>query len=318
MNIVVKRTVDLSESEINEINQLFNVIFERERTSNLFKEEFLNTSKGYSYHAVLYDEENKIKGHNAYIPFLYRKDDKKFDAVLSVDAMIHPTWRGKGVYRQLLAACDDAAKKDNCKLRIGFPNDNSYPLQIKYFKMREIGALDTYFLPVRIGGVVPKLRVLNFLSIIASFILILISYLSVFCKRIKHYKYSKDRNTFDSYRYQWFDGDYKIVERENLKFVYKKSNFKGKEAIFLMDVFPLSKSNFDKACRYIYYKEFKSVPIIIFVGRLDFMPLSMIRIPYKFEPKHFHFIGKPYDDFISEDVFDIRNWDVNLSNYDLL
>ena len=45
----------------------------------------------------------------------------------------------------------------------------------------------------------------------------------------------------------------------------------------------------------------------------------MIKVPRKLEPKRFYFLGKVLDEsFENESIYNIKNWDVNLSNYDLL
>lgn len=319
MEIIVKKTHELSDDEIKSIYHLFEEVFEKQRSVFFFREEFENNPIGYSYHAIWYDDDRTVIGHNVYIPFQYVKNDVKFMLALSTDAMIHPKHRGKGGYRQLVMACGEMAQKEGCKMRIGFPNDNSYPVQIRGFKFKDIGSLTTYCLPIHLSGINVKLRFLNFLSVIGSFIVILFSHLSLFSQKTYTVKYKKDRSSFDSFRYKWFSGDYRIIEKNKYKFVYRRFEFKGKKGTFLMDVHPMSKANFDKACRYIYFHEFNTTPFIIYVGHLKFYPLSMIRIPKRCEPKQFHFVGKVFDtDFMDSDVFDIDNWDVNLSNYDLL
>jgi uncharacterized protein YfeS len=46
---------------------------------------------------------------------------------------------------------------------------------------------------------------------------------------------------------------------------------------------------------------------------------GMIKIPKKIEPKQFNFSIKILDNNIkSENIENIKNWDVNLSSYDLL
>lgn len=317
MDIVVKRTNELTKAEVSAIYRLFEVVFEKKREDDSFFEEFGNTSKGYSYHAIGV-ENGEIVGHNVYVPFRYLKDGQPFFLALSMDAMVHPAYRGKGLYRKLLMACGEAAMADGCKMRMGFPNDNSYPIQVKYFKFDEIGSLDTYCLPIRVGGVSKRVSFLNPLSKFFASFIILFSHLSQRSRKEYSFRFRKDRSDFDEHRYKWFGGDYQIVERNGFKFVYRNSDFKGIQATFLMDVYPLSKRNFDEACRCIYSLE-KQTPIILYVGKLPFKPLSMLRIPHCVEPKHFHFVGKVFDEnFLGTEVLDIKNWEVNLSNYDLL
>lgn len=317
MEILTKKTTDITPEEAHGIYDLFELVFKKKRNVASFYDEYCNTSKGYSYHAIAKDGE-KIIAHNVYVPFKYLKDNIPFYLALSIDAMVHPDYRGKGLYGRLVEACGAAAIRDGCKMRIGFPNENSYPVQIKKFKFNDIGSLNTYCLPVNIGAIYKKLRILTPIGKLFTKIIIGFSVLSKWSKQEYLYKYRKDRSDFDNHRYKWFDGDYEIVEYESIKFVYKNSDFKGQQATFLMDVFPLSKKNFDEACRYIYRHE-KTTPIILYVGNLPFFPLSMMRIPKFIEPKHFHFVGKIFDkEFVDEDSLKINNWEVNLSNYDLL
>ena len=59
--------------------------------------------------------------------------------------------------------------------------------------------------------------------------------------------------------------------------------------------------------------------MIIYVGMLPFTPISLLTVPHRFEPKRFNFTCQPLiEDFFDDSLYDIRNWDVNLSSYDLL
>ena len=319
MNIKVKRTHEISDEEIIEIYDLFYKVFRKKRDVCFFREEFSNNPKGYSYHALCYNENDKIVGHNVYIPFLYKKCNYEFYLALSTDAMVDPVYQGQGIYRKLLQSCEDAAIKDGCKMRIGFPNGNSFPIQIKAMKYIEIGKLSIYCLPIRLSVINTKLKILDCISIVLAYAMGYFSYLSAFSNKIYSYKYEKVRKQYDKYRYRWFNGDYKKVTLNDCEFVYKKAEYKGREALFLMDVYPLSKANFDKVCRYMLFHEIANAPMILYVGHIEFTPFSMLKVPEKLEPKKFHFVVKVFDNaFFGDDVFKISSWNVNLSNYDLL
>lgn len=317
INVIVKRTSELSNDEKNQICGLFKDVFHKDRSVIEFLSEYSNTFCGFSYHALAVDS-GKIVGHNAYIPFLYKDGDDCIKVVLSTDAMIDSNYRGKGLYKKLLNACGDVAITDGFHLRIGFPNDNSFPIQSKYFKMRRIGSLSTYMMPVNMGAVRKWLYPLSLLTVPFSFLFHLLSFCSI-SKKEYVAKFRKDRENNDRFRYKWFGGDYQQVFLDDFKFVYKNADFKGVPATFLMDVNPMTKYNFDCACRYIYSHEFCSLSMLIYVGHLSFTPMSLIKVPNCIEPKHFNFMGKIYDSSVVDaDVFDIDNWEVNLSNYDLL
>lgn len=317
IEIIKKKSTDFTDVDIENLYLLFQIIFHKQRTINEFKNQFLNTTLGYSFHAIAKDGE-KIVGHNVYIPFRYFKNNEPFLLCLSVDAMIHPDYRGKGLYKKMLNACEEMAKAEGCKMRIGFPNDNSYPVQVYGFKYNDIGRLKTYCLPIKVGKLNNKLRFFNTLSKSLSRFLILMSNFSKSTNE-KDFIFKKDVNDFNKYRYKWFRGKYEHIDIDNVKIIYKDSKFKGLPATFIMDIYPMNKHNFDLGVREVYKRVKSYSPIILYVGNIDFIPLSMIRIPHKVEPKHFHFVTKIFDkDVIGEESFDIKNWDLNLSNYDLL
>lgn len=315
--VITKFTTELGESEIDDILLVFKEIFHKERTPADFSNEYLNTARGYSYHALAIDD-GHIVGHNAYIPFDYKIGEESVVCVLSVDAMITPEYRGRGLYKRLLLACSSAAQADGCELRIGFPNENSYPIQVRAFDMKKIGELRTYCLPVRLSGLSKRFVLFDILSIPISFCIVALSALIPFGRNNANTKYRWDYERMPNYRFKWYNADdYKIVEASGFRFVYKTADFKGIPATFLMDVEPLSRRNLDKACRYIFFHEFKQLSLLLYVGNLPFTPFSLITVPKRFEPKQFNVIGKCYGNS-PEDFYSIKNWKLNLSNTDLL
>lgn len=319
IEIVKKKTLDISENEVHAIYQLFDDVFHKQRKTEDFYNQYRNTFKGYSYHALAI-ENGRIVGHNAYMPFQYLKDSlEPFMLVISVDAMIHADCRGKGIYRKMLHACEEMAIEEGCKIRVGFPNDNSYPVQINGFKYIDIGELSTYVLPTKISTLKPSLRLFDWLCILFSNTLSFLSRLPG--GKMEHrYAYAKDRNTFDNYRYNWAKNKYKVVKlQDNGIARYCNEEYQGKYATFIMDVFPLTRNNFDRAVRQI-KKTNPEAGLFLYVGNLPFTPLSMVKIPKILAPKKFHFVGKILDPkfFTPNDVIKIENWELNLSNYDLL
>lgn len=309
------KSFELSDQDIEQIYNLYDIVFHEKRDSNFFKEQYLNTALGYSFHAVA-EEDGKIVGHNVYVPFFYYKNNERFLLALSIDAMVHPDFQGQGIYSKLLYACEELAKKEGCKIRIGFPNENSYPIQTKAFKYHDFGTLDIYFLPHRLSKLNSLLLPIEWLSRVVNKIKYSKNFSRVDFEPVI-FPIRRDRKSFDKYRFNWFGGNYQIVEKEKCTFVYRAAKFKGISALFLMDVYPLSKQNFDLATKYLFERE-RDYPFIIYVGHLPFKP-SMYKIPKKVEPKHFHFVGVALDEkFNNKEILDINNWELNLSSYDLL
>jgi hypothetical protein len=316
-NLIVKKTTELTSEEIALINNLFNDVMKRDRTEEGFKRLFLNTPLGYSFHVMLMEGEELIGFHSG-LPFYYLNNGQRFIAGLGIDTMTAVGHRDFFNVRDMFVACEKAMKEEGCTLRIGFPNDNSYPVLKKGFKYKDIGKLDTYFLPIRIGGVKKSLRVLNPFSKLFAWIVIQCSRLSKNKTQCK-YQYQKEHSTFDAIRYKWFDGDYPSVTIGDTVAHYKVNEHDGVRTAFILDVHPRSKAMFDAVVREVYKKEHKSIDLIMYVGHLTFKPMSLLRMPHKYEPKHFNFTCKPLDkEAFDDSLYQIDNWDVNLSNYDLI
>lgn len=316
-NLIVKKTTELTSDEITLINRIFNDVMKRTRTEEGFKRLFLNTPFGYSYHVMLFEGEKLIGIHSG-LPFYYLNNGKRFVAGLGIDTITAIGHRDFFNVRDMFAACEKVMKEDGCLLRIGFPNDKSYPVLKKGFKYKDIGKLDTYFLPIRIGGIRKSLWFLNPISRMFAWLVIQCSRLSN-NKTLCNYQYQKELSTFDTIRYKWFDGDYQTVVKGNTVAHYKVSKHEGVRTAFILDVQPRSNASFDAVVREVYRKEHKSIDLIMYVGYLPFTPMSLIRMPHKYEPKHFNFTCKPLvKDAFDDSLYDISKWDVNLSNYDLV
>lgn len=318
MKVVVKKTNEVSDEEILSIYNLYERIFQQKHEVSHFREMFTNSSLGYSYHSFLLNDESEIVGFHSCMPFYYFKGEEKFLAALGINSMVHPEYRDFFHFSDMFLACQRATKEDGCKLRIGFPNDNSYPIVTKGFRHRLVGELSTYILPIRIGGIKKSMRALNFSSQLFSIILVGLSKLNR-SKRIHKVQYQKDRDSFDKYRFKWFGASYKIVETNDIKFVYKVNTHEGVDVAFLLDVYPLNGKNFDQAVRCIYKKERANVDMIMYIGNLKFRTWSLLKVPNNFAPKKFRFtIYKLDKKFFDNSILDINNWELNLSNYDLL
>lgn len=317
MEVICKKTTEITDDEIKDIYRLFEEVFKQKRDPSTFREEYGNTVIGYSYHSMLLHE-GEIVGFHSCLPFYYLDNGKMFIAGLGIDSMVKKEHRGFFGFRDMIAACEKRMHDDGCVIRIGFPNDNSYPILIKGFKYKDIGKMITYFLPLRVGGVKPSLRFLNPLSIVGAWLVIQLSKLSL-NKKEYSFRYAKERESFDKIRYKWFNGDYKTIETGGTITRYKVKVQEGVRTAFILDVHPMSKKMFDKVVRYIYKTEKRNIDLIMYVGHLPFTPMSLITMPHKYEPKHFNFTCKVLEKgYFDDSIYNINNWDVNLSNYDLL
>lgn len=313
MEFIVKKTTECKKDELMQIVKLYNEIFDKNLTLDYMLNLYTQNPFGYSYHSLIVDNGN-IVGMNVYVPVLFRKNEEKVLMANSIDSMVSKPYRDYFNYHDMVIAAYKYMKQEGVKFVYGYPNDKAYPVVMKSKLMREIGKMYTYCLPYRIGGVKRILSFANFLSI--SFCWCWLSICKLFAsKKVVAFRYDKDLESYNQTRYKRDDGEY--MQKDG--FVYKILDYEGVRAAFIVDVFEKSAYNFCKAAIYILKNESRKFDILLYPGYLPFKFAGMIRIPHKFEPKHFYFTGKILDkQFAGDDIWDINNWDTNLSNYDLL
>lgn len=313
MEFIVKKTTECSQEELIQMNELFNTVFERERPLEIMMNQYTQNPFGYSYHSLIVDD-GRIVGMNVYIPVYFKKDGENVLFADSVDSMVSKKYRDFFNYKDMVDAAYKYMRKEGVKFAYGYPNDNAYPVVIKSKLMKEVDKMYTYCLPYRIGGVKKGICWLNWASKI--FCKCWVSVASLFASsEVKPYRIEKDLESYNATRYKRNDGQYSFGDG----FVYKIMEYEGIRTAFLIDVFEKSAKNFCKAVKYIIKHESKNFDILLYPGHLRFAHCGMIKIPHKFEPKRFVLTGKVLDkSFDFDGLWDINNWDTNLSNYDLI
>ena len=318
MEFIVKTTTELTEAEQAEILALFNAVFGKTRPLAHFRNQFLNNPLGYSYHSII-REAGKIVGCDSYIPSYYIVGGRRLLFSNSVDTMISKPFRDFVNLYDMVVAVHDYMKKDGVICAYGFPNDNAYPVYHKAKLMRDVGSLTTYCLPYRIGGVKPALKAFNSFS--QLFTKLYVAGSGLFAgKKVHRFAIEKEAQTYNATRYKRLDGDYRVIPDEQGGFVYKLMEYEGVRSAFLVDVFEKSAANFNRAVKHILKNHAREFDILLYVGRLPFRCSGLIKLPQKLSPKNFHFTGEILAKGAVDEklFFNINNWDVNLSNYDLL
>lgn len=322
MKIVCKKTTELTAEEKQQICDCFGAVFEGHTKSLLdFENEFMNTCLGYSFHTMLKSDEGIVVGLYAVIPFDYMYQGSKQLFAIGVDFMIRKDFRND--FKNVMGICGESmkfTKANGVTCIFAFPNDLSHQLNTRILRMKDIGKLYTYILPYKVGDAKPKLKALNFGSMLFSWLMLGVSALD-FRKTKYSTMFERDRSTFDNTRYKWFNpSEYRFYKDGDMSCSWKVADFEGVKAAFLMDFYPVSSSNFNKAVRAMFNAEKSNVGIFLYVGNLPFVTTSMVNIPLKYAPKNFNFVAQVLDKskVASDDVFNVNNWDVNLASYDLL
>jgi hypothetical protein len=256
---------------------------------------------------------------NSYIPCHYIINGEYYLFTNSVDTAVSKPYRDFANFYDMVVNAFDYMRKSGVTFTYGFPNDNSYLIFKKAKLFKDIGKLHTYCLPYRIGGVKPNLKVLNLFS---KLLCLLWSNVTSFfaTRKVAQFKIEKKVENYNATRYKRLDADYNMVKQSDFEFVYKIMKHEGVRTAFLIDVTPKSAHNFNNTVRYILKNERANFDLLLYVGHLPFHCTGMVKLPRKFEPKNFHFTGIVLDKKIFDDdlFYNINNWDVNLSNYDLL
>ena len=315
MRFVTKKTTDLSKVEKQGLVELFNVVFDRRRTIEEFDRQFLNNPEGYSYHTYA-EEDGIIVASNTMVPSIYLVNGKPYRFVNSVDTMIEEHHRGLENFYDMIKTSFGDAETAGYDVVYGFPNDNSYELFTKLKFMKDIGKLDTYCLPYRIGGVKKGLGWLNWVSMAVCRLWVQLSFYFASSKRAS-YIFEKEADSFNATRYNRSDGNYSVVDG---LFAYKVINYEGVRTAFVIDVFEKSARNFVSSIKYLLKKESANFDLILYVGHLTFGSCGFLKFPRKFEPKHFNFTGLILKKGVIDKglFYEIDNWDINLSNYDVI
>lgn len=322
MRFVNKKTTELSVLEKEEICTCYAEVFEGHVKPLLdFDSQYLNTCLGYSFHTLLTTDEDEIVGQYVVVPFKYFYKGQNMLFSFGADFMIRKDHRND--FKNVMGLCGESlkySKANGVKCIFAFPNDLSYLLNLRVLRMKEVGKLHTYILPYKVGDAKPALTRLNIFS---KLFCVMMLWFSKFDGRSQHSEtlIHRDRSSFNDTRYKWFNPEeYKLVEEKDFTCSWKCTDFDGVKAAFLMDVYPLSAKNFNQAVRKMFDAEKNNVGLFLYVGELSFNPISMIKIPLKYAPKNFNFVAQILDrkEVSADDVFNINNWDVNLSSYDLL
>lgn len=315
----VKKTNELTTREITQIVNLFNIVFERSRSEKDFLNIFSNTILGYSFHSLMFDDQSKIVGCNSFIPIKYKLNNKT-DVIFAnaVDSMVDKEYRDFFNYFEMVITGYDFLKENDIVFVYGFPNENSYLVEKKSGLSKDIGVLNTYVLPIKIGALIKNLKFLNPFSLVFAHIFLFFSKFFAKNKRFD-FKIEKNLENFDNYRYSRYESVYQTKTNKGCTFTYRIKKHNDIDTAFIIDINPKTEINYINSVSYILKNESKNCDLIMYIGKLPTLNIGLLKVPKKFEPKNFYFNGNQIDNKSSLlDFYDISSWDINLSNYDII
>lgn len=318
MEYICKKTNELTSEELRQITALFNEVFERNATVEFIKSQYVNNPFGFAFHSIAIDE-GKVIGASTYVPAWFWYKQQKYVFVCGGDTMIAKPYRDGFTFWDVIKNAHCYLKKNGVVMNYGYPNDMSCPVLLKAKLTKYIGKMRTFILPYRIGGIKNGFGWLSWFSMAGCRLWVACCSLLASKKEFS-FTIHKDEESYNPTRYQRFGGDYGFAQLKHGVCHFKLKEHEGVRTAFILDVSPKSSRNYVDAVKYLLNHHRKEFDLVLYPGELPFRVTGMIRLPRKIEPKHFNMTGNVIDKQVLEEkvIYDIKNWDTNLSNYDLI
>jgi hypothetical protein len=316
LKYIAKRTSELDKSERCGICCLFAQVFGKELSLERFERKYSSPAAGCSYHGLAFSDNGEIVGHSATIPFAYNYFGEEKIFGLVVDSMIDPSFR-KNIFtlKKMFDQSTELMKSDHVSFVFAVPNENAYQYWLKIGGWKDIGNLNYFVLPIRIGAVLSKLRVLDILSCIFARLINFPPFRNDGILKEKFPIAKAMNKSFLKYRY---DIGYKLIEYEKDSFAfYKVYDENGVRTAFIIDVFHLTKQNVEKTTKAIFCKNKSNIDIIVYIGNFGFNPRNLFLVSPRFAPRILRLCGKKIDDALDDRIYEIDNWRYNLADLDV-
>lgn len=320
-NIVVCQTNDMPDSEWLKYAESFNCVFEKNFTAEFFKKKYLVRGESPSFHALLKSDTGTVAGACSAMPMTILNKDSKIRAALLVDVFILKEHRTNPLtlmkmYRRLT----QKLKECGIEAVLAVPNATAYPYWKNIVKFSDIGDLDYWVLPLKVGNVLKKFQFINPLSkFVSSIMLSLSKLLAAFFKGKNHCPYSFSIETDCEYLKRRFpSGTYARAQRGDCEYCYRICDEDGVSTAYLMYFMENSRRTLRALNTAIEDIIGENPDIVIYVGKIPFIESALLKLPRKLEPKRLPLMldwlpesGRP------EGILDVQEWDFGLSNYDV-
>jgi len=316
IEFVFKKTTELSSREQKQIRALFSRVFKVEMSEGVFERRFLYSCKGYSYHGLMLHE-GDIVGSFTAIPYRYTYFDRELTFALSVDTMISPQHRGgKANLVTMSNLVYEALVKDDIDFIYGFPNELYYAHEKRILGTRDIGKLNYYVLPINVGTVMRKLRALDYPSRLFARIMAELPA----SRDARRCGYNIEKISDEQFIRHRYDESYSFLSLDGgARCAFKPySEQGGVNTLHLIDVWPMTPAAMDEAVWKIFQQHRNSADLILYVGKPPFRPRRLLKVPRWLEPQKIRMTGKVLRERTFPDsIFNIENWNANVSNFDV-
>jgi hypothetical protein len=307
----VRTTDELEPTEITALAQLFETVFNKDCPEDLFIRKFARSPIGHSIHSLMFLNGELIGAFSA-IPVPYRFFGNTLRFAITADLMIHPNHRGPVSRVQKLGnGLYDALAREGVAFVFCCLRDQVFQLHQAVSGWQAIGKIPYYAAPSSA---------------------LLRAAVRAWNRRAPQphdapYEIEKIADAvFTDWRYRIFPTRYTTIDLPDgataiyaIDLYYPISGLPPQlRTGILIDVSPLTKTNFDAAVRNILERE-PALSVLAYQGYLRFQPGDMLRIPAKYEKQPWTLAGKILiPGHVDARIFDLNNWNINLSNGDLV
>jgi hypothetical protein len=310
----VRTTNQLEPSEITALAKLFVTVFGKPCPEDLFIRKFADSPTGHSVHSLMFLDGELIGAFSA-IPVPYRFFGQTLLFAITADLMIHPNHRGPVSRVQKLAnGLYDALAREGVAFVFCCLRDQIFQLHHAISGWQAIGKVSYYVAPFPASALARgAVRLWN---------------RGAPQSPDEAYEIEKIGDpVFTNWRYRIFPktryrtfslpGGATATYATELYYPIVGVPRQLRTGI-LVDVSPPTKANFDAAVRVI-RESTPALGILAYQGYLRFQPRDMLRISAKYEKQPWTLAGKILiPGHVDARIFDIKNWNINLSNGDLV
>lgn len=323
MEIKVCKTTEWNETVLSTYTQSFNEVFGKAYTEEYFSHKYLCAGNGYSCHALLMDAEADVVGSCTVIPCRYMRNGEEIWIGLAVDVFIRGAYRTDPLMLlRMYERLKPMLTTEKVVAVIAVPNAVAYPYWKNVVKWKDVGRINYWMLSVCAGRILGRNdfvgSILNAVSMVYSRLaaaLAMIGFLSI--GRQTDYKYSICKD--DPYYRSKFDGEeYSRYDDGLIRYVYRITDEKGIKTGYLLTAERNGKRSFKTFGKTVHAILSHDVDMVLYVDQMGFFQTLLLKVPRHFEPK----LLPMTCDLISKDekygdMYDIRNWDFGLKNYDV-
>lgn len=296
----------------------FGEVFKKKTSISYFQRKYTNVEGGTSYHALLKDEKVGVVGGCTILPCLYERNKEPFLIGLAVDVFIRENYRTdplmlRKMYKRL---CILLIQK-NIVAVMAVPNATAYPYWKNVVKWKDVGIINYWMLPVRIGNILKRWKLLNAFSLFYTHLMIGLS-VSVAIYDFSTYNYTYKISPEGGFMQHRYEDGYTIYKDDIYFYAFRIVDEEGIKTAYILDATKCGKRTtaaFLKAVKHILQG---NIDLILYIGKVGCFQSLFFKTPRKLEPKALHLTC----DLLSSekkyaDIYNIKKWDFGLKNYDV-